>query len=55
MFDTLFQIDVFNSENGNLVGLKGEHLTSICSIVKSHPTQDIVVGGNASGRVFCFM
>ena len=48
------QIDVYNS-NGDHYHLKGEDLASICSIVKCHPTQDIIVGGNSSGRVHVFM
>ena len=30
-------------------------LGSICSIIKPHPTVDVVVGGNSSGRVYVFM
>ena len=32
-----------------------ETLGSICSIIKPHPTLDVVVGGNSSGRVYVFM
>ena len=48
------QIDCFTTE-GDQFNLKGDDLASVCSIVKCHPTQDIVVGGNASGRVHVFM
>jgi len=34
---------------------QGEELGSICSIVATHPSRDIVVGGNSSGRVHVFM
>ena len=48
------QIDVY-TVSGKHYNLKGEDLGSVCSIVKCHPTQDIVVGGNSSGRVHVFM
>jgi len=48
------QIDCFTTE-GDQFNLKGDDLASVCSIVKCHPTQDIVVGGNSSGRVHVFM
>lgn len=35
--------------------LKGEDLASICSIISVHPTREVVVGGNSSGRVHLFM
>lgn len=47
------QIDVYKP-TGEHFPIRGEELTSICSIVKAHPTQDIVVGGNSSGRAFAF-
>lgn len=49
------QMDVFNDQGQQLAALKGEDLASVCSIVKLHPTQNIVVGGNSSGRVHVFM
>ena len=50
------QIDVYSDQGDNFVmGDSGEYLASVCSIVKCHPTQDIVVGGNSSGRVHVFM
>ena len=48
------QIDVYNVD-GKHFAMKGEDLGSVCSIVKVHPTQDIIVGGNSSGRVHVFM
>ena len=48
------QIDVYDVK-GNHFAMKGEDLGSVCSIVKVHPTQDIIVGGNSSGRVHVFM
>ncbi len=49
------QIEAF-SDQGVLQGtLSGENLGSICSIVKCHPTMEVVAGGNSSGRVYVFM
>ena len=48
------QMDVFDV-SGNHFPIRGDDLTSICSVVKPHPTMDVVVGGNSSGRVFAFM
>ncbi len=50
------RIEAFSTP-GRLVaelGDGGEHLASVCSIVKCHPTLDMVVGGNSSGRVHVF-
>ena len=47
------QMDIYNI-NGEHYALKGEDLASVCSIVKCHPTLNIVVGGNSSGRVHVF-
>ena len=50
------QIDIYSDQGDHFVmGDSGEYLASVCSIVKCHPTQDIVVGGNSSGRVHVFM
>jgi len=50
------QIDVYSDQGDHFVmGDSGEYLASVCSIVKCHPTQDIVVGGNSSGRVHVLM
>ena len=48
------QIDVFNDQGQPLGPLKGDDLASICSIIAVHPTLDVVVGGNSSGRVHVF-
>merc|ERR1711997_1150674 len=49
------QIDVYSDQGDHFpMGDRGEYLASVCSIVKCHPTQDIVVGGNSSGRVHVF-
>ena len=48
------QMDVVVN-NSELYALKGEDLASVCSIVQCHPTQDVIVGGNSSGRVHVFM
>jgi len=34
--------------------LRGDDLSSICSVMAAHPTLDILVGGNASGRLYAF-
>ena len=49
------QIDVFSDKGIPYPALTGECLGSVCSIVKCHPTQEIVVGGNSSGRVHVFL
>lgn len=48
------KLDVF-TDSGSVFQLEGEYLTSICSIVKVHPSQNVILGGNSSGRVFSFM
>jgi len=45
------QIDAFTNTGEVLPAIQAEELASVCSIVKCHPTQNIVVGGNSSGRV----
>lgn len=35
--------------------LRGEQLGSVCSVVTMHPTKQVVIGGNSSGRVHVFM
>ena len=35
--------------------MTGKYLKSVCSIVKCHPSQDIVVGANSYGEVHVFM
>jgi len=37
-----------------LTEMRGEDLGSICSIIAVHPTLDVVIGGNSSGRVHAF-
>ncbi len=49
------RIDAFSSTGDLLCTLRGDNLGSVCSIVKCHPSTDMVVGGNASGRVHVFM
>ena len=50
------QIDVFSSCGAQVASLRNEDcLGSICSIVKCHPSLDVVAGGNSSGRVHVFM
>ena len=38
-----------------LYSFQGEEFGSISSIVATHPSRDVVVGGNSSGRVHVFM
>ena len=45
------QIDAYTAAGEKLPALLAEELGSVCSIVKCHPTQNVVVGGNSSGRV----
>ncbi|KAE8618631.1 hypothetical protein XENTR_v10009432 [Xenopus tropicalis] len=49
------QIEVYN-ESGKLVHSfwDSEHLGSVCSINAMHPTRNLVVGGNSSGRLHVF-
>ena len=52
------QIEVWRTSGGDLrLGrqLVGEELGSVASIVDVHPSLDVVVGGNASGRCHVFM
>jgi len=49
------QINVISDKGYHYPSLQGEHLGSICSLVTCHPTQDIVIGANSSGRVHVFM
>ncbi|XP_027726006.1 WD repeat-containing protein 76 isoform X2 [Vombatus ursinus] len=48
-------IDVFH-ESGELVHsfIREECLASVCSINVTHPTQNILAGGNSSGRIHVF-
>jgi len=48
------QIDILSDKGVPYPSLQGEHLGSICSLIAYHPTQEIVVGGNSSGRVHYF-
>jgi len=51
-------VEVWGSEGGNLVMQKNfrhDLLSSVCSIINVHPSMDVVIGGNSSGRVHCFM
>ena len=48
------QIDILSDKGVPYPSLKGEDLGSICSLIAYHPTQEIVVGGNSSGRVHYF-
>jgi len=52
------QMEVWETSSGSLdlvARLRGEFLGSICSLVDVHPTKEVVVGGNSSGRVHVFM
>ena len=47
-------IDVV-SDQGNSFTLSSPQLKSLCSIVKCHPTQDIIAGADSHGKVHVFM
>lgn len=49
------QIEAFSDTGKPYPSLKGDALSTICPIVKCHPSQEIVVGGNSSGRAHVFM
>merc|ERR1711892_66283 len=52
------QIEVWGTSSGSLdmvAKLRGEELGSVCSLVEIHPSREVVVGGNSSGRVHVFM
>ena len=44
-----------DSTLSRIFSFKGEELLSICSILDFHPTLDVLVGGNSSGRVHAFI
>lgn len=50
------QIDVFHSTGIKVHEFKhAEWLRSVCSINVMHPTKNVLVGGNSSGRLHVFM
>ena len=52
----MFQIELF-SVDGKLVKAftdGQENLASVCSLNVFHPTRNILIGGNSSGRVHVF-
>merc|ERR1711892_1111272 len=52
------QIEVWGTSSGSLdmvKKLRGDELGSVCSLVEIHPSREVVVGGNSSGRVHVFM
>ena len=50
-----FQIQVFD-DNGRIVKVfQDEYLASVCSLNIFHPTRNVLVGGNSSGRIHVFM
>lgn len=52
----LLQIQVYNCEGNILRNLSDpEVLGSVCSLNVFHPTRNVLVGGNSSGRVHVFM
>lgn len=48
------RIEAFSDQGVAYPTLMGDALGSICSIVKCHPTMDVIAGGNSSGRVYVF-
>lgn len=55
VFLSLFQIHLYGYNGECLHKLMDENLASVCSICVFHPTQQIIFGGNSSGRVHVFM
>lgn len=49
------RVEVFSSAGTLQHTLKGDSLTSICSLVDVHPDRFVVAGGNSSGRVHVFV
>lgn len=50
------QITLFSDEGKKLHSFKDEdYLGSVCSLNALHPTLDLVVGTNSSGRLHVFM
>ena len=48
------RINVFTDKGRNFF-MTSKYLKSVCSIVKCHPSQDIVVGADSYGEVHVFM
>ena len=48
------RINVFTDQGRNFQ-MSSKYLKSVCSIVKCHPSQDIVVGADSYGEVHVFM
>ena len=48
------RINVF-TDTGRNFSMSSKYLKSVCSIVKCHPSQDIVVGADSYGEVHVFM
>ncbi|XP_071956594.1 WD repeat-containing protein 76-like [Antedon mediterranea] len=50
------RIEIYSTD-GNVLHncMDDEYLASICSINEFHPSRDILIGGNSSGRVHVFM
>jgi hypothetical protein len=51
----LFQILLYSCKGERLHKLMDENLNTVCSVCAFHPTQQVVFGGNSSGRVHAFM
>ncbi|XP_021263204.1 WD repeat-containing protein 76 [Numida meleagris] len=49
------QIEVFQDTGALLHAFSAESLGSVCSINAFHPTRNVLVGGNSSGRLHIFM
>ena len=54
--DLTLQIEVFD-DHGQILHnfMDEENLGSVCSLNAFHPTRNILVGGNSSGRLHVFM
>jgi len=52
------QMEVWSTLGGNLQvtsRMRSDDLKSVCSLMAVHPSRQVVVGANSSGRVHCFM
>ncbi|KAJ8299090.1 hypothetical protein KUTeg_023150 [Tegillarca granosa] len=49
------QIELYGVDGKLIQTFKGDDLGSVCSLNEIHPTRNVLVGGNSSGRLHVFM
>ncbi|XP_076471667.1 WD repeat-containing protein 76-like [Babylonia areolata] len=49
------RMEAFGADGRLLHEFQGDILSSVCSVVQFHPSQNVLVGGNSSGYIFPFM